>query len=324
MKSTEFTLSCIFLVIFSFCMAEARGQGPQQMFYALNQNEYLLDMMPNATHSVAYSVRKLRAGYSGFAFRVRRSGTSGGSGGSPQADVAFDQNGMVSSSSRVTIAVSGGGYSVGTTVPFSTFFSSSSYSGFVTIWYDQSGSGNNATQTTTGGQPQIVASGSLITENGVPAMEFSGVHSTEKLNLTTAVSLTSATLFGVCRVVAAPSTVAIADNGTYSYNLNTFDNSGFLGITHYSVADEPSTLSYSSSLNTYSWSKLSTNPYVELNNRTGSSTSARNIPIAVSQVYGNALSTSTMRISEFIITSYASPTLRSAVFESQRLVFKTP
>ena len=35
--------------------------------------------------------------------------------------------------------------------------------GFVVTWYDQSGNANNATQATAGSQPQIVASGSLVT-----------------------------------------------------------------------------------------------------------------------------------------------------------------
>lgn len=289
------------------------------MFYALNQNQYLLDMIPNATHSAAYSVRKLRLGYTGAAMKVRRSG----GGGSPEGNVSFDQYGFVSTNSIITITKSGGGYSVGSTVSWSTFFSSSSNNGFVVTWYDQSGSGNNATQSTTGNQPQIVSSGVLLTENGIATVEFTGPHSSKNLTLTSSLSLPSATLFGVCAVSGASTTVGIADNGTYSYNLNTFSNSGYLGVTHYTVADVPSTLSYSTSLNTYSWSKLSTNTYVELNNRTSSSTSSADIPVAIAQVYGNALSGSGLRISEFIVTSYASATLRSAVFESQRLAFNT-
>jgi len=46
--------------------------------------------------------------------------------------------------------------------------------GFVTTWYDQSGNGNDATQTTAASQPQIVSSGSVITENGKPAVQFDG------------------------------------------------------------------------------------------------------------------------------------------------------
>ena len=47
--------------------------------------------------------------------------------------------------------------------------------GFVTTWYDQSLS-NNATQTTATNQPKIVSAGSLVTENGKPAIDFDGVN----------------------------------------------------------------------------------------------------------------------------------------------------
>ena len=46
--------------------------------------------------------------------------------------------------------------------------------GFVTTWYDQSGNSNNATQTTAANQPQIVSSGSVITENLKPTLQFDG------------------------------------------------------------------------------------------------------------------------------------------------------
>ena len=44
--------------------------------------------------------------------------------------------------------------------------------GFVTTWYDQSGNGHNFTQATAASQPQIVSSGSLVTENGKAALNF--------------------------------------------------------------------------------------------------------------------------------------------------------
>jgi len=46
--------------------------------------------------------------------------------------------------------------------------------GFVTVWYDQSGNAYNVTQTTAGNQPKIVDIGSVILENGKPAVEFDG------------------------------------------------------------------------------------------------------------------------------------------------------
>jgi hypothetical protein len=47
--------------------------------------------------------------------------------------------------------------------------------GFVTTWYDQSGSNNNAVQPTASSQPQIVSSGNTIFENGRVAVKFDGV-----------------------------------------------------------------------------------------------------------------------------------------------------
>lgn len=46
--------------------------------------------------------------------------------------------------------------------------------GFVEKWYDQSGNGNHVVQTTTGNQPQIVSSGSLLTQGGKPSIKFDG------------------------------------------------------------------------------------------------------------------------------------------------------
>ena len=54
---------------------------------------------------------------------------------------------------------------------------SSDYSdGFVTTWYDQSGNGRNATQTTAGSQPRIVNSGAIETQNGLPVVSFDGTN----------------------------------------------------------------------------------------------------------------------------------------------------
>ena len=46
--------------------------------------------------------------------------------------------------------------------------------GFVETWYDQSGNGNHATQGSATNQPKIVDSGSLVTQDGKPALAFDG------------------------------------------------------------------------------------------------------------------------------------------------------
>ena len=48
--------------------------------------------------------------------------------------------------------------------------------GYVRTWYDQSGNGFDITQTTSGDQPLIVSSGSLVTSNGEAAIDFDGAN----------------------------------------------------------------------------------------------------------------------------------------------------
>ena len=106
----------------------------------------LLDLFPNA--AAAYSLRKLRAAYSGAAVRVRESG------GNTEADIGFTSAGELD-----TVAL---------------LAHCGANDGFVTVWYDQSLS-NDATQTTAANQPKIVSAGSLVTENGKAAIEFDGL-----------------------------------------------------------------------------------------------------------------------------------------------------
>jgi hypothetical protein len=118
-----------------------------------NQGEYYgisflaLDQI-GAPAAAAYSLRKLRTAYTGSAIRVRRSSDN------IEADIGFTATGELDTAAL--LAVVGGG------------------NGFVTRWYDQSGNGRNATQTTLVNQPQIVDSGAVITMNGRPAPRFDG------------------------------------------------------------------------------------------------------------------------------------------------------
>jgi hypothetical protein len=103
----------------------------------------LLDSYSGA--SVAYSLRKLSATWSGSAIRVRRSSDNA------EQNIGFDASGNLDTTSLLSFVGSG--------------------NGFVTIWYDQSGSSNNAFQTTPSAQPQIVSNGSLILRNSKPYIE---------------------------------------------------------------------------------------------------------------------------------------------------------
>jgi len=107
----------------------------------------LLDLYPSA--AAAYSLRKLRTAYTGSAVRVRRSSDN------TEQDIGFSGNNL-------------------DTTALTTFIGAGN--GFVTTWYDQSGSGNNATMTTQANQPQIVSSGSVITHNSKPALQYDGTN----------------------------------------------------------------------------------------------------------------------------------------------------
>ena len=97
----------------------------------------------------AYSLRKLNSSYSGAAINVRRTGPNPAS-----QDIGFTASGELD-----TAAI----------VAFCQF-----NDGFVQTWYDQSGNGRNATQSTTTLQPQIYDSGGVFTVNGKPAVYFDG------------------------------------------------------------------------------------------------------------------------------------------------------
>ena len=107
----------------------------------------LLDTYSGA--AAAYSLRRLRTAYTGDAIRVRRASDN------TEQDIGFVDNELDTSA-------------------LTTFCSGTD--GFVTTWYDQSGNGYDATQGTASNQPQIVSSGSVLTENGKPCVNFTGTN----------------------------------------------------------------------------------------------------------------------------------------------------
>jgi hypothetical protein len=115
----------------------------------------LLDTYTGAT--AAYSLRKLRTAYTGYCIEVRRSSDD------TTLNIGFTALGVLDESALTTFVGAGN-------------------DGFVKTWYDQSGS-NNASQGTAGNQPKIVASGTIITDNGKPSLLNS--HTNDKLNIST-------------------------------------------------------------------------------------------------------------------------------------------
>lgn len=107
----------------------------------------LLDTYTGA--AAAYSLRRLNSAYTGPVVQVRRSGDS--------AEDTFSAT-EVGDGTLAAWVTAGGG----------------TEDGFVKNWYDQSGNDNDAIQTTAARQPLIVQNGSLLIENGKPAIVWSG------------------------------------------------------------------------------------------------------------------------------------------------------
>jgi hypothetical protein len=105
----------------------------------------LLDDYPGA--AAAYSLRLLDSTYEGSAIRVRRASDNA------EQDIGFDAGGDLDTTALATFC--------------------SGTDGFVKVWYDQSGNGNDATQTTTGNQPKIYDSSTgVVTNNDQPSLLF--------------------------------------------------------------------------------------------------------------------------------------------------------
>ena len=116
-------------------------------YFTQNPSPYLLDTYTGA--AAAYSLRKLRTNYTGFAIKVQDN-----VGGATQ-DIGFNIFGELDTVSLLQYA--------------------GSNDVFVEIWFDQSGSGNDAEQPSSTLRPKIVSSGTVIVDaNGKVAIEGFG------------------------------------------------------------------------------------------------------------------------------------------------------
>jgi hypothetical protein len=126
----------------------------------------------------AYSTRRVRNSYAGSAIKVRRSSDNA------ESDIGYLVTGALDETTLTTFAGAG--------------------DAFVTTWYDQSGNGYNAVQATAASQPQIVASGVVVKEGSIPALNFDG--SNHRLALSSGMGALNnvgyAALFTVCRASA--------------------------------------------------------------------------------------------------------------------------
>jgi hypothetical protein len=172
----------------------------------------------------------LRTAYTGSAIRVRRSSDNA------EQNIGFTALGNLDESSLTSFC--------------------SGTDGFVTTWYDQSGNGRNATQSTAANQPQIVSAGSVINVNGKPSLRFDGTNDDFSLSSTITTSIYSH--FAVVQrastgVIVIPiglsggqSLGSFADNNLYENNGSTYVSVPYTNDTNqnlFSVIKNGDTLS---------------------------------------------------------------------------------
>ena len=148
--------------------ADMTGFDTSYKTFINNITAYAALMDSYSGAAVAYSLRKVYSTYEGSAINVRRSSDNA------TQDIGFD--GYVLDEAALLSFVGAG-------------------NGFVTTWYDQSGNGNNATQTLAAEQSLLVSSGSVLLKNGKPAVY--GGSGTQRYLVQNTLTNGSPTSFGV-------------------------------------------------------------------------------------------------------------------------------
>ena len=151
-----------------------------------------LDVYTNAT--AAYSVRKLRSSYSGPCIEAERASDNA------TQDIGFDADGLIDTAAILAFA-NGAGTSKTPEVRVRT-------------WYDQSGNGFDAVETTFLQMPQIYDGTSVITQNGKPTIKFI-------LASNTALDMGTLPDFSSNYLGASVSTTTVSNQLCYIYNTNT-------------------------------------------------------------------------------------------------------
>ena len=138
----------------------------------------LLDLFHNATF--APSIRLLRKDYSGGLLRARAWDGLANQGEADIMPYRVSANEYVlnlnSTLENLDATAIGRGLTTSDTLADLVSTGVNDYDGLTSAWYDQSTNGNHATQSTAANQPKIVSGGSLVTENGKPAIDFDGVN----------------------------------------------------------------------------------------------------------------------------------------------------
>ena len=95
--------------------------------------------------------------------------------------------------------------------------------GYVTVWYDQSGNGNDATQTVSSSQPKIVNNGSVLLKNGKPSIDFGGTGYLETVDTTVDLNIEQIQM-------VAYNDIQITSTTSMQQILKTYGAAGYEGI----------------------------------------------------------------------------------------------
>jgi hypothetical protein len=159
--------------------------------YAVAAANLLLDDYPNA--AAAYSLRKLDKDYTGNAIRVRRSNDNS------EQDIGFTSSGDLDTSALKSFV--------------------GANSGFVTIWYDQTGSGRVIGNSTALQQPIIIQLGTIQRQNNKPCIVFgAGGANTYLNNDTIKLPLVNRSVFFVMRQLSIRTAGFGGDDGFFGLN----------------------------------------------------------------------------------------------------------
>lgn len=159
-------LAAVFFTFHCFIYSlEAQVVGTPYM--VPTEAEYVLDQIVGVTPAFAFSTRKLKKTYTGFALKLRHASNSS------EVNVAFDENDVVSGNSLVTYTYTGtSGVALGTTTTLTAYKGTANL--FVTTWYDQSGNTNrDGVQPTASRQPLFVLASAGST-NQYASLQFTG------------------------------------------------------------------------------------------------------------------------------------------------------
>ena len=169
----------------------------------------LLDSVTGAV--VACSVRKINSLYTGPCMRVREEGSN------TEIDIEFDANGNLDTSAIASHC--------------------GSNAGRVTIWYDQSGNGNDLIQDNASDQPHIYNNGSVTTGYNITKPAVAVISNVNTQHLTTSASLNLSNPHSI---------MAVSHGGSNSSTIyNSLNNSYFTRVTTQKYLGSPHNLTRS-------------------------------------------------------------------------------